>query len=276
MPRNLQKSIAEYLSKIKKQTPHLHISPSSLSSTTSRIFSGCRHPKSLSFTVKRSRRLRHRHDEDGEKHDHHQTDDAATLADIDRFLFENFKSLYSRDGDSYTDEVDNNGDEKDDAEEKPPDSGILFDSPRFLNPPPDLSGSHRFFVSSGLSGSLMEEARTSGDSVFTSISVPKTAAITQTNDGMQDITLPGQDCIAVLTPSPNPYDDFRRSMKEVIEARVRQNQSIDWDFIEELLFCYLRLNEKQQYKYILGAFVDLITILRQNSNSEAKEESRDK
>ncbi|GAB4850194.1 hypothetical protein Ancab_029488 [Ancistrocladus abbreviatus] len=285
MPKHLQKYLSEYLSKIKKQTPHLHISPSSLSSAASKIFSGCKHPKSLSFSVDRNRRHNH-HEETASNHnDHqHQNDDgtAATLADIDRFLCENFKSLYGNNNNGSSDSDSDNDDgvkqkagasrEKD--HNRP--ATILFDSPSFFNAPPDLCGSHRFFFSSGGSSpSLMDDVQTSGaDSTTTTTSE---AAMNHAVDGCGCIgvkevmpTGGGQDCIAVLTASPNAYEEFRRSMKEMIEARLRQNQSVDWDFVEELLFCYLRLNEKKQYKYILGAFVDLIMILRQNSGSSSR------
>ncbi|XP_027184179.1 zinc-finger homeodomain protein 2-like [Coffea eugenioides] len=36
--------------------------------------------------------------------------------------------------------------------------------------------------------------------------------------------------------------------------------------MEELLFCYLNLNDKKSYRFILRAFVDLIVVLRENSS----------
>ncbi|GMH22210.1 hypothetical protein Nepgr_024053 [Nepenthes gracilis] len=261
MPSSLRKWLSEFLSKIKLQNPGLHISPSSLSLTTRKIISARKHPNSISLDKDQGRRLssgHHGHDDDFSKHDRHQNDEAATLADIDRFLFENFNSLYGNDANS---ESDDGLKKNDDQEEQPLEAGILLDPPGFFNTPPDLCGSHRFFVSSGSSSSLIEDAKTHGESASTSTS--KTVA----NDGM---VLPGQDYIVTLTAAPtNPYEDFRRSMKQVIETRVKENRSVDWDFIEELLLCYLRLNEKQQHKYILGAFVDLILVLRRNSSNEA-------
>ncbi|GFP88880.1 transcription repressor ofp14 [Phtheirospermum japonicum] len=75
------------------------------------------------------------------------------------------------------------------------------------------------------------------------------------------------DFIALLTYSPSPYDDFRRSMQEMVDARVEHNGKVDWEFLEELLFCYLDLNNKKSYRYILRAFVDLIVLLRENSGT---------
>lgn len=111
---------------------------------------------------------------------------------------------------------------------------------------------------------------TSEDGGSTSASTVDTRA--HPDDFVKDDTLviPGgiEDCIALLTVSPSPYQDFRRSMQEILEARINNNQRVDWDFLEELLFCYLRLNEKKQYRYILSAFVDLIVVLRQNSSNK--------
>ncbi|GAB4842168.1 hypothetical protein Ancab_012126 [Ancistrocladus abbreviatus] len=279
MPRNLHKSLSDYLSKIKKQIPHLH-------TTTSKIFSfsgGCSHR-----SRQRQYQNQHQNEVPASNHDdqHHQNDEAsaATLADIDRFLVENFKSLYgnnSNNNNNFNSDSDNEAGVKNNAgigKDHHLPAKILFDSLQFSNQPPDLCGSHRFFISSGGSSrSCMDDVQTSGeDSTTTTTTTTSTTAATAINNnvegvGMKEVmpAVAGQDCIALLTASPNPYEDFRRSMKEMTEARLRQNQAVDWDFIEELLFSYLRLNEKKQYKYILGAFVDLIMILRQNSSDSS-------
>ncbi|KAJ7011760.1 transcription repressor OFP14 [Populus alba x Populus x berolinensis] len=134
---------------------------------------------------------------------------------------------------------------------------ILIDSPRYIDPPLDLCGSHRFFMERGSSsGSLVEEARSS--LTATSENMGSSSA----NDPKQ-VRLP-DDCIAVLTYSPSPYDDFRRSMQEMVEEKLQNNGKVDWDFMEELLLCYLNLNEKTSHKFILSAFVDLVVGLRKN------------
>lgn len=85
MPKKLQKSLQDYLSKIKKPTPQLQFpNPQTFSSSKSWILSGCKHPKTLSFAIDRKQVHGVGNNEDA----------AATLADIDRFLFENFRSLY--------------------------------------------------------------------------------------------------------------------------------------------------------------------------------------
>ncbi|KAK9281538.1 hypothetical protein L1049_004441 [Liquidambar formosana] len=253
MPKSLQKSLQDYLSKIKKPTPQIQFPPNSLSSSTNWVLSGCKHPKTLSFAVDRNQ-------DQG-----HDNDDAATLSDIDRFLVENFKSLYGKNDDN------EDNDRKTHEEGKGNSGNVLFESPRFIDPPSDLCGSHRFFVTPGMSSSLMEEARTSGataseDTGSSSTTTTNTfdSRVSMVSNDVKELTLP-DDCIAVLTYSPNPYDDFRRSMQEMIEARLHHHAKVDWEFMEELLFCYLNVNEKKSHKYILSAFVDLIIVLRQDS-----------
>ncbi|KAL1545659.1 transcription repressor OFP13-like [Salvia divinorum] len=54
--------------------------------------------------------------------------------------------------------------------------------------------------------------------------------------------------------SNDPFLDFRSSMAEMVEAHGLKS----WDCLEELLTCYLRVNEKGNHGYIVGAFVDLL------------------
>ena len=240
MPNKLQKSLQDCLSKIKKQTPHLHFSHGSFTSATRKIISSCKHPRSFSF-IGEHKSSREDCDRDL-NHQKSEEDNAATLEDIDRFLSENFKSLYGQNHDDEDEQKaqDNNHNHHDSIFGR----GAIFNSPRFFTPPPDLCGSHGFLVSPASSSSSCPSAE--GD--HNSYTIPKGV----------------EDCIAVLKVSPNPYEEFRRSMNEVIEGRVQNNERVDWDFMEELLFCYLRLNEKKQYRYILSAFVDLVVKMRQN------------
>ncbi|XP_021736601.1 LOW QUALITY PROTEIN: transcription repressor OFP14-like [Chenopodium quinoa] len=295
MSKKLQKSLQDYLSKIKKQTPHLQFSHSSLSSTTRKIVAGCKHPKSLSFTGKDRRKNHH----DQQQHDE-EVATAATLEDIDNFLIENFKSLYGQGHDNHIDdgyESTNEGkngkntlqeyqlNQIEDTIGNHEGLGRLYESPRFFTPPRDLCGSQRFFFTSSSSSSLVEEARISGQGGPSSSSedeesplTPKRDTQTHPQNYIKDGTsaIPGgiEDCIALLTVSPSPYEDFRKSMQQVLDAKVNNQERVDWDFMEELLFCYLRLNEKKQYRYILSAFVDLIVVLRQNSSIRGPEGSR--
>lgn len=62
--------------------------------------------------------------------------------------------------------------------------------------------------------------------------------------------------VAVTTVSVDPYRDFRRSMEEIAEARHAEAADLDWDFMEELLLCFLELNHGRVHKHILRAFAD--------------------
>ncbi|VFQ92909.1 unnamed protein product [Cuscuta campestris] len=76
-----------------------------------------------------------------------------------------------------------------------------------------------------------------------------------------------EDSIAVLTCGSNPYEEFKRSMREVIEERLKHHGELDWEFMEELLLCYLNLNDKKSYKFVLSAFVDLIAVFEVSSGT---------
>ncbi|GER44670.1 ovate family protein [Striga asiatica] len=110
------------------------------------------------------------------------------------------------------------------------------------DPLPDFTSafaSNRFFLSSpGRSNSIFDRP-------------PPPAA----EDGSGAVVGGG---VAVDTYSPDPYADFRRSMVEMIEAR---NYKADWEFLNELLLCYLSLNPKHAHKYIVEAFSDVVVSL---------------
>ncbi|XP_058192456.1 transcription repressor OFP14-like [Rhododendron vialii] len=239
MPKPLQKSLQDYISKIKKRKTYSRKFrvPSRILSYSSKrkILRACKHPKTRSIAV---------------------DDAAATLADIDKFMFENFNSLYLEDDeeDDKKQKIQENdrGLSSPDYEEKI--GTILLESPRFTDPPPDLCGSHRFFVGSTSSSSL----------------ITKSSTIASDDKGSSSATtavgkMGADDFITILKYSPSPYNDFRNSMEEMIEARLNDRGRVDWEFMEELLFCYLDLNEKKSYKYILSAFVDLVVVLREKS-----------
>lgn len=48
---------------------------------------------------------------------------------------------------------------------------------------------------------------------------------------------------------------------EMVETRLENCEKVDWGFLQELLFCYLNLNEKKSHGFILSAFVDLVNTL---------------
>ncbi|XP_073026175.1 transcription repressor OFP11-like [Primulina eburnea] len=67
--------------------------------------------------------------------------------------------------------------------------------------------------------------------------------------------------MAVRTYSPDPYADFHKSMQEMIEAHELMDVESSWEFLHELLCCYLTLNPKHAHKFIVAAFADVILSL---------------
>ncbi|KAG6422297.1 hypothetical protein SASPL_118863 [Salvia splendens] len=88
------------------------------------------------------------------------------------------------------------------------------------------------------------------------------ASPTSTSEGGD---LAPEDLIMLLIDSPDPYDVLRQSILEMVEARIELNRSVDWKFLEELMFCYFDMNDKESHRRILQAFVDVIVFLKQNS-----------
>ncbi|KAG1335481.1 hypothetical protein COCNU_03G016000 [Cocos nucifera] len=105
-------------------------------------------------------------------------------------------------------------------------------SPRLPEP---IRASERFFLTPGSSSSLIEEARLSTGSLS-----------------------PRCEGLAVVILSRDPDSDFRRSMLEMVETRhVDPEETLDWEFMEELLYCFLQLNDRGVHKHIVRAFTDL-------------------
>lgn len=63
-----------------------------------------------------------------------------------------------------------------------------------------------------------------------------------------------KESIPMVMTSSDPYRDFRTSMEEMVMAHGLQ----DWSALQELLHCYLRLNEKKTHRFIVLAFMDLL------------------
>ncbi|KAK7335946.1 hypothetical protein VNO80_28097 [Phaseolus coccineus] len=257
----MPKKIRDYLFKIKSPRPQIRLPSKNW------ILSGCKHPRTPSFAVYSGGNER-RHHHHVHVRNNNNNNDAATLADVDRFLFENFKSLYLKDDEETLNSkrVFEGEDENHEVEETT--------SPR------DLHGSTRFFVKPGFSGSLVEDAFTNTTmNTTTSDEVGSVSTVSTLYDVSScssdekegaDHALP-DDSIALLTHSTMPYEDFRRSMQEMVN---NHEGVVDWDFMEELLFCYLNLNHKKSHKFILGAFVDLITAMRRSNSEPASDKPR--
>ncbi|CAN1129233.1 Transcription repressor OFP12 [Linum perenne] len=114
------------------------------------------------------------------------------------------------------------------------------------SPPPDFAtvlASQRFFFSSpGLSNSIISDSH--NKDMTTTPPLP-----------------PLEGGVAVNKYSPDPYTDFKKSMEEMIEARRIKDDdaraAADWDYLQQLLTCYLTLNPEHAHKYIISAFADI-------------------
>ncbi|XP_074563058.1 transcription repressor OFP14-like [Curcuma longa] len=165
--KGIRKALQTHLSKLKRMPSNLVSFSNSGHSAAHRLLSACKYPRTPSMGAGRH--------------------PGATLSDIDRFLRDNFRSLYVHD------------------DEAPPGSSPRSDAAALP--------------------SEEEDEKSEG--------------------------------VAVTTVSVDPYRDFRRSIEEMVEARHAEAADLDWDFMEELLLCYLELNHGRVHKHILMAFADL-------------------
>ncbi|KAJ8632541.1 hypothetical protein MRB53_025877 [Persea americana] len=63
-----------------------------------------------------------------------------------------------------------------------------------------------------------------------------------------------KDSVKMAMASMNPFMDFRVSMEEMVMAYGLR----DWSCLQDLLQCYLSLNDKQTHNIIISAFTDLL------------------
>ncbi|KZV22534.1 hypothetical protein F511_09056 [Dorcoceras hygrometricum] len=136
----------------------------------------------------------------------------------------NFNTLYNSTPDSDSDS------------DSTPDFATAFASQRF------------FFSSPGRSNSIVDSSSLASTSFSTSPNLKENPSIFCGS-------------IAVPTYSPDPFTDFRRSMQEMVVARELQDVNENWEYLHELLMCYLSLNPKSTHKFIVSAFADLLVSL---------------
>jgi len=122
-------------------------------------------------------------------------------------------------------------------------------------PPPDFSSvfaSQRFFFSSpGSSNSITESP--SNDTLPCNSLIPRGGSVKR-----------------VPKYSVNPYVDFLRSMQEMIQSQHQElDVTNDWDYLHELLLCYLALNPTHTHKYIVQAFTHLLVDILSSSSSSS-------
>ncbi|XP_057427709.1 transcription repressor OFP12-like [Lotus japonicus] len=118
-------------------------------------------------------------------------------------------------------------------------------------PPPDFASiyaSQRFFFSSpGSSNSITES----------------------TPDSRPCNTLIRRDVVSVQKYSVNPFVDFLCSMQEMIDSHKVLDVNSDWDYLHQLLLCYLALNPPHTHKHIVRAFTHLVVDLLSSSSSSS-------
>ncbi|XP_077253010.1 uncharacterized protein LOC143892344 [Tasmannia lanceolata] len=115
--------------------------------------------------------------------------------------------------------------------------------------------SHRFFFSPCTTKSIMEEV----DPLFNSKSETGLVEKGETEEGEEGdcVIMEVGFCKESMTMemvSQNPYMDFKISMEEMVQAHGLK----EWSCLQDLLHCYLRLNDKGTHRVIVLAFVDLL------------------
>ncbi|KAK2661154.1 hypothetical protein Ddye_007687 [Dipteronia dyeriana] len=67
-----------------------------------------------------------------------------------------------------------------------------------------------------------------------------------------------RDSVALTTYSMEPREDFRQSMMEMVRSRIEQNLAVDWNYMEELVNCFLELNDVTCDECIWNAFTKVV------------------
>ncbi|XP_059430267.1 transcription repressor OFP13-like [Corylus avellana] len=76
-----------------------------------------------------------------------------------------------------------------------------------------------------------------------------------------------QECVVEAIESNDPYIDFRKSMEEMIEAYgLMRAGKKDWEYLEELLAWYLKMNRKKNHGFVVQAFIDVFAGLPSSSS----------
>jgi uncharacterized protein (TIGR01568 family) len=216
----LHRSLQLYVSRTLKKIPPMHIPSSAIIPANiagARLLSTCRFPRTASVDMDGDHAAAATAAaSDGSGKD---DDQAATLSDVDRFLFDNFRSLY----------IDNNRE------------------PCFPSTSPART------TSTSRAHETQPTAETSSSS---------SESVAEDVNKKEACGRPGEESggnTAIVVFSMDPYADFWRSMGNMIKMHHgdRVSQPLDWDFLEELLFYYLQLNDQVVHKHILKAFADL-------------------
>ncbi|KAK2647020.1 hypothetical protein Ddye_022215 [Dipteronia dyeriana] len=193
------------------------------------------------------------------KQDHHQNHSSSSSSPPPTdniptsILIKNLNSLYDSSSSSFSTSKDDlflsstssSSDTSDTL--SPPDFATIFASQRF------------FFSSPGRSNSIIESSP--------EYSTSRPIEIESGDDQEAETASLLDGGVAVKKYSPDPYRDFRCSMQEMIEAKDLKDVISNWDFLHELLFCYLSLNPKHTHKFIITAFSDILISLLSSPDS---------
>ncbi|PIN14850.1 hypothetical protein CDL12_12500 [Handroanthus impetiginosus] len=95
--------------------------------------------------------------------------------------------------------------------------------------------SERLFFEPGETSSILKETKTEDTNVVYSL-------------------LPFKESVVLALESEDPYLDFKKSMQEMVESHGIK----EWEGLEELLGWYLKMNGKNNHRFIVGAFVDML------------------
>lgn len=114
--------------------------------------------------------------------------------------------------------------------------------------------SERLFFELGRTSSILEKTKETA----------RGSCLVGGGDGNGDIEFdPFKESLVLAMESEDPYEDFRRSMEEMVECHGLK----DWNCLEELLGWYLKVNGKDNHGFIVEAFVDLLVTLAVNGGA---------
>ncbi|KAK7861194.1 transcription repressor OFP12 [Quercus suber] len=185
--------------------------------------------------------------------DHHNHPSLSTASSI---IIKNFNSLYnltssqtqhstSLTSSTTTEFFSSSSDDSDDTDYSPPppDFATVFASQRF------------FFSTPGHSNSIVDSTQH-----------PHPPPDDHDHNNTMFLV---NESVKVPKYSLDPYVDFRRSMQEMVDARNLNDLTTEWEYLHELLLCYLTLNPKNTHKYIIQAFSDLVICILSSSSSSS-------
>ncbi|XP_015079673.1 transcription repressor OFP18-like [Solanum pennellii] len=72
------------------------------------------------------------------------------------------------------------------------------------------------------------------------------------------VGFPFKDCLLLAVETENPRMDFLHSMEQMTKVYgAQRGDMVDWEFMEELLTWFLKINNMKNQHFIVAAFIDL-------------------